>query len=389
MLTNFTFYNPTKLYFGKDAINGLDKELAKYGKNVLLVYGYGSIKKNGVYDAVVAKLKANGKNVFDDAGVMPNPTIEKMYGGISLVKKHKIDLILAVGGGSVVDYAKAMASLAYEDGDLWQRFFVEGQPVKAKNIPLAVVLTMVGTGSEMNGGSVISNIPLKQKMAYMFDTDRFPKFSILNPEYTFSVPRYQMVAGIFDIFSHILEQYISFGGELCASDYIAEGLMRSLIDASLVAVDNPVNYEARANIMWTSTWALNTLLSKAKNGDWNVHQIAHGVASQTDATHGMALASVSLAYYNFILDAGVSQFKKLAVNVFKVDVKNKTDKEIAAEGLKELEKFMCKIGLVKSLAELGFKNEMMIDALNATHLNSGGFKKVSLDDVKGILLKSM
>lgn len=389
MNTNFTFYNPTKLYFGKNAIDGLDKELAKFGKNVLLVHGFGAIKKNGVYDAVVKKLEANGKKVFDDSGVMPNPTIEKMYGGIELVKKHKIDLILAVGGGSVVDYAKAMAALAFEDGDLWQRFFVNGEPVKAKNIPLAVVLTMVGTGSEMNGGSVISNIPKKQKMAYMFDTDRFPKFSILNPEYTFSVPQYQMVAGIFDIFSHILEQYLSFGGELCTSDYLAEGLMRSLMDASLVAVKNPTDYSARANIMWTSTWALNTLLSKGKNGDWNVHQIAHGVAANTDATHGMALASVSLAYYNHILDAGLGQFKKLAVNVFKVETKNKTDKEVALDGLHELEKFMKAIGVVMNISDLGFKKEMMKDALKATHLNSGGFKKVSLDDVRCILEKSM
>jgi len=387
MQANFTFYNPTKLYFGKTAIDGLDKELPKYGKTVLLVYGGGSIKQNGVYDAVVAKLKEHKKTIVEDSGVMPNPTIAKMQGGIALAKKHKADLVLAVGGGSVVDYAKALASLAYESGDLWQRFFVNSEPVTQKNIPLGVVLTMVGTGSEMNGGSVVSNAELTQKLAYMFNAERYPKFSILNPEFTFSCSQYQMTAGIFDIFSHILEQYFSGGNS--TTDYLAEALLKSLIESALVAVKNHTDYSARANIMWTSTWALNTLLSRDKPGDWNVHQIAHGVAAVTDATHGMALAALSLPYYNWLMDANLGQFARFAKNVFYVDAKGNSDKQIADEGLMALKDFMQKLGLVLNLGKLGATIDNLPQMLAATHINNSGYKVPTLDDVKAILEKAM
>ena len=388
MKGNFIYYNPTKLYFGTDAINGLDKELPNYGKNILLVYGGGSIKKNGIYDATLDFLKKHNKTVFEDSGVMPNPTYKKMLNGIALVKKHKIDFILAVGGGSVVDYAKAVAELAYEEGDLWDRFFVKCEPIVGKLVPFGCILTMVGTGSEMNGGSVITNEQLKIKDAIMVGPEGFPKFSILNPEYTFSVPKYQMLAGIFDIFSHILEQYMSEGGD-STSDYIAEGLMRSLIYSSLIAKDNPTNYEARANIMWISTWALNTLISKGKSGDWNVHNIAHGVAAHIDSTHGMTLASVSLAYYRHILDKGLHQFKRFAINVWGVSEKGKSDLEIANEGLEAFENYLKELGLILSLKELGAKESEIDNYVVSTDLSNNGFKLITNKDLKKILLESL
>ena len=211
MLGNFTYCNPTKLYFGKDALEGLKEELPKYGSNVLLVYGGGSIKKNGIYDKVIAVLKDCGKNVYEDAGVMPNPTVEKLYEGVRGARECKADLILAVGGGSVCDYSKAVSVSVNCGEDPWQKYFIKFEDVgpDCKIIPVGCVLTMVGTGSEMNGGSVITNHAQKLKVGHVFGENVFPKFSILNPEFTFTLPKYQMTAGFFDIMSHILEQYFS------------------------------------------------------------------------------------------------------------------------------------------------------------------------------------
>ncbi len=269
MLGNFTYCNPTKLYFGKDALDGLNEELPKYGKNVLLVYGGGSIKKNGVYDKVIKILKDNDKNVFEDAGVMPNPTSEKLNEGLARAKAAEADLILAVGGGSVCDYAKAVSVSVNCNDDPWDKYFIRFEEPTCKIIPVGCVLTMVGTGSEMNGGSVITNREQKLKIGHVFGENVFPKFSVLNPEFTFTVPKEQMVSGIYDIMSHILEQYFS-GEDDNTSDYIMEGLLRSLIHSANIAVEIPTDYEARSNIMWTATWALNTLVAKGKTTDWMV-----------------------------------------------------------------------------------------------------------------------
>ena len=240
MLGNFTYCNPTKLYFGKDALDGLNEELPKYGKNVLLVYGGGSIKKNGIYDKVIAILKANGKVIHEDAGVMPNPTSEKLNEGIERAKKAKADLILAVGGGSVCDYAKAVSVSVHCGDDAWDKYFIRFDDVTCDIIPVGCVLTMVGTGSEMNGGSVITNHAQKLKIGHVFGEKVFPKFSVLNPEFTYTLPKYQMISGIYDIMSHILEQYFS-GTDDNTSDYIMEGLLRSLIHSANIAVENPTD----------------------------------------------------------------------------------------------------------------------------------------------------
>lgn len=389
MLGNFTYCNPTKLYFGKEALKGLNKELPKYGKNVLLVYGGGSIKKSGIYDEIVKILKDNGKDIFEDAGVMPNPTVEKLNEGVEIARKSKADFILAVGGGSVCDYAKAVSVSVNCKEDAWEKYYIRFEDVdkETKIIPIGCVLTMVGTGSEMNGGSVITNHSQKLKIGHVFGENVFPKFSILNPEYTFTLPKYQMVSGIYDIMSHILEQYFS-GTDDNTSDYIMEGLLKSLIHSAEIAIENPKDYEARSNIMWTATWALNTLVAKGKTQDWEVHMLGQSVGAHTDATHGMTLAAVSMPYYRYILPYGLAKFKRYAINVWNVNGENKSDKEIAEEGLNKMEAWMKKIGLVMNITELGAKEEMLDGMVKSALIMEGGYKVLNKDDIKAILKAS-
>ena len=387
MLGNFTYCNPTKLYFGKDALDGLNEELPKYGKNVLLVYGGGSIKKNGVYDSVIKILKDNGKNVFEDAGVMPNPTSEKLNEGLARAKAAKADLILAVGGGSVCDYAKAVSVSVNCNDDPWDKYFIRFEEPTCKIIPVGCVLTMVGTGSEMNGGSVITNHGQKLKIGHVFGENVFPKFSVLNPEFTFTVPKEQMVSGIYDIMSHILEQYFS-GEDDNTSDYIMEGLLRSLIHSANIAVEIPTDYEARSNIMWTATWALNTLVAKGKTTDWMVHMLGQAVAAHTDATHGMTLAAVSIPYYRRILPYGLKKFARYAVNVGGVNPEGKTQIKVAEEGLLAMEEWMKKIGLTMNLTALGATEQMLDGIVKSTLIMDGGYKVLDENDVRAVLKAS-
>lgn len=388
MLGNFEYSNPTKLYFGENSLDFLNQELAKYGDNVMLVYGGGSIKKNGIYDRVVNILKANNKNIFEDSGVMPNPTVEKLYEGCKIAKENNVDLILAVGGGSVCDYSKAVSVSAYCEEDPWDKYYLRMEDVDNKIIPVGCVLTMVGTGSEMNGGAVITNHETKLKIGHVFGDNVFPKFSILNPTFTYTLPRYQMVAGFYDIMSHILEQYFS-GDDDNTSDYIAEGLLKSLINSSKVAIKDPENYEARSNIMWIATWALNTLIAKGKATDWMVHMIGQSVGAYTDATHGMTLAAVSMAYYHHIMEAGLPKFKRYAINVWNVNPEGKTDLEIANAGLDAMEAWMNEIGLVMNLTDLGVKEDMLEGIADGTFINQGGYKVLTHDEIVEILKESM
>ncbi len=388
MIGDFTYCNPTKLYFGKNALNGLNEELPKYGKNVLLVYGGGSIKKNGIYDKVVEILKANGKEIYEDAGVMPNPTVEKLYEGCERAKKAKADLILAVGGGSVCDYAKAVSISVDCKEDPWEKYYIRFEDVDNKIIPVGCVLTMVGTGSEMNGGAVITNHAQKLKIGHVFGENVFPKFSILNPEFTYTLPKYQMTAGFFDIMSHILEQYFS-GNDDNTSDYVMEGLLRSLIHSAEIAVNNPTDYEARSNIMWTATWALNTFVAKGKDTDWEVHMLGQAVGAHTDATHGMTLSAVSLPYYRHILPYGLAKFKRYAINVWNIDPAGKSDEETALAGLDAMEKWMRKIGLVMNISELGVTEEMIDGIVKSTLIMQGGYKVLTSEEVRDILKASL
>lgn len=387
MLGEFSYCNPTKLYFGEKALSNLSTELKKYGKNVVLIYGGGSIKKNGIYDEVVAILKAEEKNVVEIAGVMPNPTIEKLYEGVEIAKNHHADFLLAVGGGSVCDYAKAVSVSVHCDEDPWQKYYIKFDEPTCEIVPVGCVLTMVGTGSEMNAGSVITNHKEKLKIGHVFADEKImPRFSILNPRYTMTLPHYQMVAGIYDIFNHICEQYFS-GEDDNTSDYISEGLMKSVIHSSRIANKNPEDYETRSNIMWTATWALNTLVAKGKSTDWMVHMLGQSVGACTDATHGMTLAAVSLPYYKNIMPYGIAKFVRFARNVWDVDSTGKTDEEIALEGLAAMESWMKELGLVMNITDLGATKEMLPDLVKGTRILSGGYKVLDAGEVEKILLE--
>lgn len=388
MLGNFIYYNPTKLYFGTEVHKSLMDALKNYGSKVLLVYGGGSIKQNGIYDTVIEALKESGKQIVELSGVMPNPTLKKLLEGIEIAKENDIDLILAVGGGSTIDYAKGVAASAFYDGNAWENFWVKQHEPDAnqKVIPVGAVLTLAGTGSEMNGGSVITDEDSKLKLGKVFGERLIPKFSILNPEYTFSLPEKQMVAGIFDIMSHILEQYFS-GDDDSTSDYLAEGLMRSLISSSRTAIKDPTNYEARSNIMWIATWALNTLIGKGKTQDWMVHMIAHAIGAYTHATHGHALSAISPAYYRFILKFGMHRFVRFAKVVWEIPIAGKTESEVAEAGVAALEEWIKEIGAASDINTLGVTEDMLEGIASATVLG-GGYKTISKDDVIQILKNS-
>ena len=414
MLGNFTFHNPTKLHFGEDSLS----------------------------DQVMAELKKAGCEVVEIAGVMPNPTIEKVLEGAHTARKENVDFILGVGGGSTVDYCKAVAGSAWYDGDPWEYYFKNWQPMTCRWIPVGCVLTMAGTGSEMDSCSVISSHSENRKLFYNF---RNPDFSILNPRFTFTVPKYQMVAGIYDIMSHILEQYLSgtftftvpkyqmvagiydimshileqylSGTDDNTSDYIAEGLMRSLIVSSGKAIVNPEDYEARSNIMWTATWALNTLIDRAKATDWMVHMLGQAVAAFTDATHGHTLAAVSGAYYRLLInksDDAVQKFKRLAMNVWNVSAKAKTaiereesdarinypereqarpkvktDKQVAMEGLEAMEQWMRELGLAMNITDCGAKPEQIEGMADACPICQGGYYILNRDEVVQVLKESL
>ena len=341
MLGNFTYENPCRLHFGPNALDELPGELAKFGPKVLLTYGGGSIKRSGLYDKVIAALNAAGKTVVELPGVMSNPTAHKLREGARIARENDVDLILAVGGGSTIDYAKGVSVSAWTEGDPWEHLYLRMEQPTGKIIPVGDVLTMSGTGSEMNAGSVITNHEEGLKIGHVFGSNVIPKFAIVNPEFTFTVPDYQMRAGIFDAFNHIQEQYFS-GTDDNTSDYIAEGLMRSLVHASRIAVKDPTNYEARSNISWVCTWALNTLIACGKSTDWEVHMLGRGkstdwevhmlgqaIGAVTDATHGMTLSAVALPYYHLVMPYGVKKFARFATSVFDVPADGKTDEQLA------------------------------------------------------------
>lgn len=384
MLYDFSYQNPTRIHFGKKAINKLANELREYGKNILLVYGKASIKKIGLYDQVMNILQAEGKNVVELAGINANPRYTQLLEGARLVREHNIDLILAVGGGSVIDCAKGIACAAYAEGDVWQRYYVNQEPVTNRVIPVGSILTMAGTGSEMNSGSVITNEAENLKIGRVYPLALVtPRFSILNPEYTYSVPKYQMISGIFDIFSHLMEQYFS-GDDDCTSDYLIEGLMLSLISASRKAIVNQEDYEARSNIMWCATMGLNKILGLSKTQDWEVHMIEHQLGAYTDCAHGIGLAIISPAYYRYIYRYGLHRFVRYAKHIWGVEDKGQGDEAIALEGINRLEAFIAELGIPATLREVGATEEMLPLIANSTALG-GGYKQLNAEDILTIL----
>lgn len=383
MKYDFCYYNPTKIYFGKEALGNLSGELASYGKNILLIYGKNSVKKGGLYDEVIKILKLADKNVTELSGIKSNPSYSQLLKGASLVKENDVDLILAVGGGSVIDCAKGISVSAYCEGDPWQKYWVNFEPVTNKIVPVASILTMAGTGSEMNGGSVITNEEKMLKNGRVFPANVNPKFSILNPEYTFTVPKYQMASGIFDTMSHLMEQYFS-GNDDNTTDYILEGVMRSLIVSAKTAMENPTDYEARSNIMWCATIGLNTITGLSKTQDWEVHMIEHQIGAYTDCAHGAGLAAVSVPYYKYIMNDGIDKFVRFAKNVWDIDINGMTKEQAALKGLEKLDEFISLLELPKTLKELGASEEMLPKIANSTVLG-GGYKQMTADDILNVL----
>ena len=384
MKFDFNYYNPTKIYFGKTALNNLKKELANYGENILLVYGKNSIKKNGLYDKVMEILKESNKKVVELQGIKSNPTYTQMMEGARLVKENNVDLILAVGGGSVIDCSKGIAVSAYSEEDPWQKYWVDCKRVDNKVVPVGSILTMVGTGSEMNGGSVITNEEKMLKNGRVFSANVYPKFSILNPEYTYTVPKNQMVSGIFDTLSHLMEQYFS-GDDNNTTDYVIEGVMNALIDNARVAIENPMDYEARSNIMWCATLGLNTVTGLSKEQDWEVHMIEHQVGAYTDCLHGIGLAIVSVPYYRYIYKYGLDKFVRFAKKVWKIHGKDMSKDEIALAGIEKLSDFIKELGIPTTLREIGATEEMLPLIANSTEIMDSGYKKLTADEILEIL----
>ncbi len=383
MIYDFTYYNPTKIYFGKSSLKNLEAELKNYGKNVLLVYGKNSIKKIGLYDEVIKTLKKCGKNVVELAGINANPRYSQVLEGARLVRENDVDLILAVGGGSVIDCSKAISVSAYAKGDPWKRYWIDFEPVDNKLVPVGAILTMTGTASEMNGGSVITNEDEKIKTGRVFDASVYPKFSILNPEYTYSVPERQMVSGIFDIFSHLMEQYFS-GDDDNTTDYVIEGVIKSLVKSARAAKKDPRNYEARSNIMWCATLGLNTVTGVSKTQDWEVHMIEHQLGAYTDCPHGLGLAVISVPYYRYIYKYGLDKFVRYAENVWGVDATGKTKEEVALQGIDKLAEFIKEMGIPTTLRELGATEEML-PLIAKTTVKGGGYKQMDESDILTVL----
>lgn len=383
MLHDFTYYNPTRIHFGKSALNKLPQELENHGTNVLLLYGKSAIKKIGLYDQVIGLLQAADKKVTELAGVDPNPRYSTVLEGAKLVKDHQIDLILAVGGGSTIDCAKAISVAAYAEGDAWTRFWINGENVTHPIVPVGSILTMTGTASEMNSGSVITHTDKKLKVGRVFPSFVNPVFSILNPKYTYSVPKTQMVSGIFDIFSHLLEQYFS-GNDDNTTDYVIEGILRSLIVSSRKALINPEDYEARSNIMWCSTLALNKIAGVSKTQDWEVHMIEHQIGAYTDCPHGLGLAVVSTAYYKYIYQEGLDKFVRFATQVWNIDPSGKSKEEIALAGIDALIDFIKELGIPTTLRQLGVTEEML-PLIAASTFPGGGYKKLHQEDILNVL----
>lgn len=383
MKYDFTFYNPTRIHFGKTAMEQLPKELSGFGERVLLLYGKNAIRRIGLYDRVVSCLLASGKRITELGGIKPNPSYEQVLEGARLVRENQIDLILAVGGGSVIDCAKAISVSAYCDEDPWQKYWVDFKPLDHSVVPVGAILTMVGTGSEMNGGSVITNEAVTVKEGRVFPPEVYPKFSILNPEFTYSVPKIQMVSGIFDVMSHLCEQYFS-GDDENTTDYLIEAVMKSLIVGARTAVKDPENYEARSNIMWCATVALNRITGLSKTQDWEVHGIEHQLGAYTDCPHGLGLSVISMPYYRYIYHNGLAKFVRFATQIWGIDPIGKNDEEIALAGIAALEAFSKELGIPTTLRELGATEDMLPKIAYSVE-EGGGYKFMTHEDILRVL----
>lgn len=381
-MNNFIFENATKVYFGKGCVKEYLAYLSgSYGDRVLLAYGGGSIKKNGIYDEVVSALKKAGKTIIEFPGIMANPTYEKVLEGARLAKEHQADMILGVGGGSVMDCCKAVSMAAVSKKDIWDEYWAKPGIIDFEPLPLGVIVTVAGTGSECNGGAVITNETLKIKTGRDYPKCN-PKFALMDPEYTYSVPVKQMVSGGFDILSHIMETYFSEPNEDNVSDDISEALMRSVIKNLRDAIKNPEDYTARSNLMWASTMAENRIIKLGKKCDFECHQMEHQLGAYTDCNHGCGLAVLHPVYYRHIYEEGLPKFMRFAENVWQIEKGDMENQQFAKAGIEALADFIKEIGLPTTLRELGLESqEGLKEIADSCNLAPGSYKKMTHKEI--------
>lgn len=381
-MNNFIFENATKVYFGKDCVKEyLCCCLKPYGNRVMVAYGGGSIKKNGIYDEVISLLQGMGKQVTEFSGIMPNPTYQKVLEGAKLVKENHIDVILGIGGGSVMDCCKAVSMAAVYEGDIWTDFWERAGIVDFEPLPLGVIVTAAGTGSECNGGAVITNEEKKVKTGRDYPKCN-PRFALMDPVYTYSLPMKQLVSGGFDILSHIMETYFSEPNEDNVSDNISEGLMRSVIFNLRSAVKNPQDYTARSNLLWASTMAENRIIKLGKKCDFQCHQMEHQLGAYTDCNHGFGLAVLHPVYYKHIYSYGLPKFVRFAENVWGIERNGRSDHELAIEGIQALADFMKELGLPATLREIGVNDRTELKVIaDSCNISQGSYKKMTHEEI--------
>ena len=381
-MNSFVYDIPTKVYFGENQLGHLGKELSKYGKKVLMTYGGGSIKKSGLYDKVVAEIKKAGLELFELSGIEPNPRVSSVNAGAKICKEEGIDVLLAVGGGSVIDCTKYIGAAAYYDGDAWD--ILEQKTDVTKCLPVLDILTLAATGSEMDCGGVISNPETKDKIGLMFPVMQ-PKVSFLDPTLTYTVSQYQTACGSSDMLSHIIEVYFNMNKDLYMLDTVMEGLVKTIIKYTPIAMKEPDNYEARANLMWASSWAINGFVNGGKQQAWSCHPIEHEVSAIYDITHGLGLAILTPRWMEYCLDATtVSKYYQFGCNVFGLDPKMEP-MEVAKKSIELLSDFLYNtLGLKSTFTELGI-DDKNFEIMAEKSVEIGGlkyaFKPLTKEDV--------
>ncbi|MTT30917.1 iron-containing alcohol dehydrogenase [Terrilactibacillus sp. BCM23-1] len=387
-MENFTFYNPTKLIFGKGQVEQLKNLIPNYGKKVLLVYGGGSIKRSGLYDQVIGLLNSIDVELFELSGVEPNPRLTTVKRGVEICKKEGIEFLLAVGGGSVIDCTKAIAAGAKYDGDPWD--FVTKKHQVTEALPFGTILTLAATGSEMNAGSVITNWETNEKYGWGSPVT-YPQFSILDPVNTFTVPKNQTIYGIVDMMSHVFEHYFHPAKHTPLQDRFCESILRTVMEEGPKLVNDLENYDLRETILYCGTMALNGMVSMGYQGDWATHNIEHSVSAVYDIPHGGGLAIIFPNWMKHNLDVNVDRFKQLAVRVFDVDPSGKSDRDVALEGIAKLREFWNSIGAPNSLKDYEIGDDKVDLMADKSVINGefGQFKKLNKEDVVSILTASL
>lgn len=380
-MNNFIYENKTKVFFGKGCVKEFLTCLIKDYDNIMLAYGQGSVKKNGIYDEILSILMKEEKNVVEFSGIMPNPTYRKVLEGVQLVKEHQVEMILGVGGGSVMDCCKAVSLAGRYEGDAWKNFWDRRGIIDFEPIPLGVIVTAAGTGSECNGAAVITNGKEKRKTGYDYPACN-PKFALMDPTYTYTVPRIQVASGAFDSLSHMMETYFSQPDATNVSDEIAEALMRSVIKNLRQVMKEPENYTARSNLLWDASMSENRLIKMGKRCDFTCHLMEHQIGAYTDCNHGQGVAVLQPVYYRHIYRDGLSKFARFAENVWEIPWEGKTEQEMAAAGVDALAEFIREMELPTTLRELGVTDQKQLETIAAScHFSMGAYRRISSEEI--------